>query len=84
MLLLMLVGIISIILGIVFLSGYKPAKAVDDKLSKFLNKVIINLDTFMLKNRIGTGLCLLFIGAFCFFIAYWMKVMVVDKGIKIF
>ena len=74
MILLIIAGIISVIVGGVFLSGEKTVQEVNKNLTEAINKIIINTDNFFLQNREGTGICLILLGLLYFFIAYWIKV----------
>lgn len=84
MVLLTVIGIISVLTGLLFLSGEKRLKAVDKKLSDSLNKIIVNTDAFFLKNRQGTGICLILLGVLFFFIAYWLYVRAPVSMVKMF
>ena len=80
---LIIVGILVILAGLIFLSGEKNVRAVNKGLTSAINKTVFNIDEVLLKYRVGTGLCLLLIGLFCLFIAYYVKVMA-PHGVKIF
>ena len=72
MVLLIIFGILTIACGLVFLAGEEKVKAINDFLNATINRVVINTDTFFLQNRVGTGICLILLGALFFFIAYWI------------
>jgi len=83
MVLLIITGTLAIFAGIVFFSGEKNVRKVNSILSNLFNKTIARTDEFFLRKRIGTGICLILIGLFCLFIAYWIRVMA-PPGFKIF
>jgi uncharacterized membrane protein HdeD (DUF308 family) len=84
MILLIIAGIVSLISGVIFLSGEKNVHAVNAALSKLINTVVVDIDEFLLKARVGTGICLIMVGIVCLFIAYWIKVKLPVGGIRIF
>ena len=75
MVLFIIAGCICILVGIIFLSGENNARRVNAAFTNLVNKVMIRSDEFFLTKRIGTGIILLLVGLFCFFMAYWLKVM---------
>ena len=83
MILLIVTGIICVLSGILFLSGEERIRTIDKRLSDVFNKVLLDTDAFFLKNRQGTGICLILLGALFFFIAYWVSVMARISTMKI-
>ena len=75
MIFLIFAGIVSIISGIIFLSGEKNVRATNRAISELFNKVVVSLDEFLLRQRVGSAICLLVAGLICLFIAYWIYMM---------
>ena len=74
MVLLIISGFISVVGGIVFLSGEEKVRAINKIITDLFNKSVIETDKILLKYREGTGICLILLGLLYFFIAYWLKV----------
>ena len=83
MVLLIIAAGVTFIAGVIFLSGEKNVRAVNNSLSTMFNKTVFSIDEALLKYRVGTGICLLAIGLFCAFMAYWLNVMA-PSGFRIF
>jgi hypothetical protein len=71
--LLIFAGIVTIIAGFIFLSGEHTINKVNEAMTQFMSGTVARLDRFFLKNRVGTGICLLLVGIMCLFVAYWLK-----------
>jgi len=82
MVLLIIAAAVTFIAGIIFLSGEKNVRAVNKSLSTTFNKTVFSIDEALLKHRISSAICLLAIGLFCAFMAYWLKVMA-PPGFKV-
>ena len=83
MILLIIVGCVMLISGFIFLSGEKNVRKVNAALTNIFNKVVVKSDDFFLSKRVGTAICLILIGLFCLFIAYWISEMA-PPGFSIF
>jgi len=83
MVFLILAGVLSLLTGFTFLAGKEKIEALDKKLNKSLNKVLVETDAFFIKNRQGTGICLILLAILFFFIAYWIKVRAPVNMVKI-
>ena len=83
MVLLIVAGCVCILGGVIFLSGKETIRKLNAAFTNFFNKVMVRSDEFFLTKRVGTGICLLLVGLFCLFMAYWVKVMA-PPGFHIF
>ena len=78
MLFLIFAGCIALLFGIMFILFPKGLV----EMTKWANMVALNIDEKALKYRIGLGICFLLLGAFFWFIAYYMKVIPIFKGMN--
>lgn len=72
MLFLILVGIVSLIFGILLLFSPQVLHGLNDKASKVMNQIFITIDKKIYDLRIGIGVSSILISAFAFFIIYFL------------
>lgn len=61
-------GVVSLLFGVVFLFAPELLKRWSDQ----VNRQLAQLDQTLMQHRVGTGLCLLAIGIFCFASVYYV------------
>ena len=61
-------GIVSLVFGLVFILA--PKVQMQD--TPVRARPLISIDGVLLRHRIGTGICLIAVGAFCLFSAFYV------------
>ena len=67
-------GAVSLLGGVLFLCGKDKIANASEKLQKMLNRRVETIDPFFIKNNVGTGVSLLVISVYLFFIAYYIYI----------
>ena len=69
---LVIVGIVSLIFGILFLFFPQALRNLSAKTEKGLNKLCVSIDEKVYKLRIGTGISLILVSVLAFFVVYYL------------
>jgi hypothetical protein len=74
-------GAISLLGGVLFLCGKDKIAKLSSDIQKTMNKRVETVDPFFVKNNVGTGVSLLVISIYLFFIAYYVYVKMQSHGL---
>ena len=67
-------GAVSLLGGVLFLCSKDKIAKLSEEIQKALNKRVETVDPFFVKNNVGTGISLLAISIYLFFIAYYVYI----------
>ncbi len=65
-------GIIALLGGLLFLLGKDKIAKASEKMQKMMSRRVETVDPFFVENNVGTGVSLLAISVYLFFIAYYI------------
>ena len=65
-------GVVAFLGGILFLIGKDKIAKASENMQKMMSKRVETVDPFFIKNNVGTGVSLLAISVYLFFIAYYI------------
>ena len=62
-------GVVSLIVGVMFLFFPQTIRKMSDE----MNKMLLNLDQRLFEMRVGLGISLILVSAMAFFVIYYLK-----------